>query len=59
MQRDDGEMATGGSRDDHPLEDRVVYDVHHQHGLEEGVAELRVEVQEGSRLLWRGDDEAL
>lgn len=52
-------VAARAARYNHSLEDVWVYEVEHEHGLEEGIAELRVLAEESSCLLGGVDDEAL
>ena len=43
----------------HSLQNVWIYEIKHEHGLEEGIAELRVLAEESSCLLGGVDDEAL
>lgn len=54
LQWHDGVVTPLAAGDDHPLQHRRVDDVHHQHRLKEGIAELRVDAEKSTRLIWRG-----
>jgi len=58
LQWDYGVMTALAARDNHALQNGRVDDVHHQHGLEESVAELRINAEKRAGLVGRRLHEA-